>query len=438
MKVVSLNILWSNMKLIAVAFFLAFNAILFFAGCNDCNNDCIQANLACDCCPLLDSNAAIIPKPDVKDIFVFLETSGSMAGFMPQSGTATTFQKVIPDLLSRLQSNISKPQFYAITESNKSPIAFSSEQARDLMLKGGFQWGSFTSVPLMLDTVNNYRNGHSVSILISDMIYSPDNPREVDQAVTRIREKIGNSPAASLISVYSNYKSKLSYLESPYYILIQGSPDNINATKAHVYKALSTYQIDFEELNFGFQYSAPYYSIVPYSELSNNGIASPCNYDFKRYLQIRDIDTHDTLSFWVAVNLNGLPSYAKSVNYLKAHLLTNESGVNADLIEVTDYSGFISRLSSEETDKLIADTCTHFVRYKVYDFAAKIGVLNLSLLNDRPSWIDTNSHTIIDSIDSKRDRTYGLDYVFTAFQQKFESKPGDPFFNPLQITLLKK
>jgi hypothetical protein len=429
------------MKLIARLPLVALCATLFLTSCggdSNCNSDCVAVNLECDCCPAVDSSVAAMPKASLKTIAVFLETSGSMAGFMPNRGATTSFQRVVPDVLSRLQSSTATTHFYSIKESSQKPLAYPLEQARDGILRGSFQWGNYTSVPVMLDTIEEYRNKEAVSILISDMIYSPDDQREVGQAVTRIREKIGNSAAASLIAVHSDYATRSAQLQSPYYLLLQGNPANITAVKTRIYEALNTYDVRYDELNFGFQYTAPYYSILPYSEHSENGIANACYGDERRYLQVRDIDTHDTLSFWVGVDLKALPSYSRTTQYLQEHLKVEPAGAAVERVEVLDKQGFKSRLSSEATDKAIAEGCTHFIKVRVYDFEAKASTLSIALQKDKPSWIAATSHDRTDSIDSKRDQTFGLGNIYTAFHEKYEQNNNTLFFKPLQLTLLKK
>ncbi|RYE53144.1 MAG: hypothetical protein EOP48_15010, partial [Sphingobacteriales bacterium] len=147
--------------------------ILISCNSSECVKECQDAKLECNCCPVADTAAQ--QKPSLQNITVFLETSGSMRGYMPNSGEATSFQKAIPSIISKLREY--NPTFFSIKESSQKTIPLPVGEVASKITRGDFPWGNFTSLPAMLDTIHPYQHDNSVSILISDMIYSPEEKR---------------------------------------------------------------------------------------------------------------------------------------------------------------------------------------------------------------------------------------------------------------------
>src|SRR5947209_6983774 len=102
--------------------------ITIFSSCSstDCDNNCVNKDLNCNCSPKLDSQ--VLAKPNLKHINIFLETSGSMKGFMPSGSSASAFQQVIPNIVAKLK-NASSTSFFLIKESSQKPIALNPDQA---------------------------------------------------------------------------------------------------------------------------------------------------------------------------------------------------------------------------------------------------------------------------------------------------------------------
>jgi hypothetical protein len=122
-----------------------------------------------------ETDAAAAPLAQVN---VFLEVSGSMEGFMPKPGadaSNTRFQQQVAQFLSELNNSsaASRKVYYRIKD---KPYRDSYQQLSGTVRGGIKEPASSTDIPTVLDTlVSNYYAPNTVSVLISDFIYSPKN-----------------------------------------------------------------------------------------------------------------------------------------------------------------------------------------------------------------------------------------------------------------------
>ena len=125
------------MKYFYIFFYIV---ILLISSCgHNCKTDCIKYGLDENCCPKIDSTIAIKKAPLIKHVNIFLETSGSMVGYMPNSNPATDFQRIIPEILSSLSTNFSEiVNFYSIYKSNTPFKKLDLIEAREKILHGEF------------------------------------------------------------------------------------------------------------------------------------------------------------------------------------------------------------------------------------------------------------------------------------------------------------
>ncbi len=116
--------------------------------------------------PPLIANAAAVN--------VFLDATGSMKDFMTQN---TEFQFLLPDLLSRLQRNLpNSTYFFALSQAGVPIQSFSIKDACRAIADHNFKFGNATTLPSMLDAAVARLTPNSISIVITDAIYSPPKP----------------------------------------------------------------------------------------------------------------------------------------------------------------------------------------------------------------------------------------------------------------------
>lgn len=413
---------------------LTYTCLLLF-GCSsgDCN-DCLEKKLDCNCCPQIEQTAA--KRASIQNVLVFLETSGSMKGYMPSNNQTSSFQEVIPNFISKLSSFNSSE--FIIPESKELPQQISNDELMMRITKASFKWGQYTSIPVMLDTINHYQDQNNVTVLISDMIYSPREQKEVSQTITEISERVGKKGiASSLVSLSSDfYDGQGKRIEgAPYYLLFQGKQENIEAVKIKLFSSLNIYQQTYQETNFGYSYASPYYSIVPYVQNDGKGVPQDCN-SSGRYLQMAEVKSDDGLSFWMGIDLKNLPQYALDNDYLKRNLVLESSGLKGSITDVLESKQFES-IAEDEDDKKIVKNCTHFIKISARQIEDQIGVINISIKNIQPTWINNYNHEDATKADLIRNQTFGLKKIYTALKDAYHENEQGTFFKQVKISLKK-
>lgn len=421
---------------------IIFVSFLFFYSCSDdCIQECTEKNLDCDCCPQIDSSKNIQIQSSIKTINIFIETSGSMKGYMPKStNEGTSFQKLIPDILLRLKEEYSNVNLYSIFDSKSSFVKLDIDSARkNLIAKGNFSWSGNTYIPIMLDSINNYIDSNTVNIFISDLIYSPENSqiKLTDQSISDIRanfKNISNNFSTSIYNLKSKYIDKDNRSsESPYYLLVEGNSYNLKSLDSLFLKSFNTFDQTYNEIHFGATYASSFYTVLPFSENSGNFISAKCKSFDNAFVQLSEIDESKKTFFIIGMDLSNLPFYSRSIDYLK-----NNLSIKIDDRLLEDFNV----LSKDEIkDKIHRDDmkyyekCTNFLKINLPDLNSDLSKLSVALKNNRPDWINENNN----SINISSEKTYGFNNIITGIEQAYDlnSKPNFLFGN-LTITLIKE
>jgi hypothetical protein len=414
--------------------------IAAFSNCGKNGNSEVGAISSGDCPQPDSTQSADVPKVSIGKINVFLETSGSMSGYMPNSQPATEFQKLIPDLVSILNTQYNQTvNFYSIYNSETSFRRLDISDARSKVLRGDFSWSGSTYLPVMLDSINQYLSEDAVNIFITDAIYSPENADQKSTvlAATDIREKIApyvdsySLVSFCLLSEFRNRQNKS--VKSPYYLFIQGKPENIQDVANRVSETILRNDQSFEDLNLGWRKQTIYYSILPYTETTPNFTAEPCEGYKDAFVRLSNISLQDdSLSFWMGINLNDLPEYVTSESYLKNNLfLSMDRGTS----KITAIQKQLP--NADQDDKSIARNCTHFIRIRINEMNTPATSLNVSLKYSTPDWVSRFNENNLDK-EKDREKTFGLRRIVSGYEQAYLQSDNSYFFKDLTIPLTKE
>lgn len=361
---------------------------------------------------------------------VFVESSGSMSGFMSPKGT--DFQKEIWSVVEGLQSRITGGINLFHVRSKSEPIAsLQVSEFRQRLNTGGFQSSQSTDIPEMLDSIFKRAEEHTVSVLVSDLIFSPENGNvaQIKQISTDIRQRFkGKNRSSVLIQLSSEFYNKGKIEGSPYYIWIIGEDKVVKAVSKYIAGLIET---PINEADFGIVLPQPRYSILPsISEVSN---ASPANcpqdggYYF--YREYRDED-QPGLKFWLGLDLSALPSYMRTADYLSKHLSLSAGVSDAVMIQVKEISELKKKLDLELSSKL---GLTHMIQIKVGQVAEST-IISLNLERGSPNWINQFN---IEKEDGLRQQTFGLKKMINGLEDAQENKKTAVFAKPFKIYITK-
>jgi hypothetical protein len=426
-----------------IIFYTFFLFLISGCGRNTCEitQELLEKNKLDDnYCPIIDSTIKSLPNSSIKVINIFIDASGSMTGFMPTSRPSTEFQILIPDIISKLETEFNgQINIYPIYNSN-SPMKKSSsisDVQKGIIYGNLAQDAGDTYIPTMLDSIcKGYFSPNSINIFISDCIYSPRNAekKQAEQATREIRQAIVNYTKDYYTSIFCLFSQFNKISNSPYYLIVFGKPENNHHIENIIENSISTKKQNYQQTNFGLLYDKPFYSVLPYTNISANCIANPCTNlkDAYANVEVENFKAeNDSVSFWIALNLKKLPNYAKTKNYLENNLdLSIQKGV-ADIVEIT--TSVPNDIHKD--DKEIANSSTYFVRVKVSSIEECATVIDLRLKYSTPSWISKLNQ--IES-ESNGEKTFGLERLMNGFSEAYKQDNQALFFKNLTISIIKK
>ena len=366
-----------------------------------------------------------------KNLNLFIETSGSMSGFMSHPGT--DFQRDIWSVVEALNSRFSKNMNIMEMRSKDEPIyGLSAEIFREKLNTGGFVSSGSTDIPEMLDSIMAKGTKNTVSILVSDLIFSPKggNAAQLSQISTDIKKRFSNSNTTSILyHLESDFYIKNNKVErSPYYIWIVGE----NAAARQVAKIISSsFSTDIDMVDYGSPASRPSYSILPSSSQVNSAIQVLCENDKKFYTYGEYTDDAELMSFYIGIDLSDLPGYTRSRAYLMANLRAEASSARARILNIET----IDKLKhSEDIDLARRSGFTHFMQVELDGITGNT-LLSINGHKTRPDWLEQVN---LDTDDYKRTKTFGFGKMTAGLEAAYESPGHDQFYEkPIEIIITK-
>ncbi len=345
------------------------------------------------------SGAAAQP---LQAVNVFLEVSGSMEGFMPKTGTSgenTKFQQHVAQLLSEINRTgaAKRKSFFRIKE---KPYADTYQGISGTVRSGIQQPAKSTELPAVLDTLmTRYYQPGTVSVLISDFIYSPKNAGAIPYIKTDITDALQRNGAQPdlAVSVYgylsdfrgtyypalkaAGKKTNCCDTEIPYYIWVLGPADAVRRFDAALLE-----QQPAKQAHFGVTYPRPAYSVL--DKFQNKGAwyygdagASKRTAGTYRVVAVSEASAQQPVEFVVGLNLGQLPGQYKDVAYLKQNLKLEGVDTDAKLLDVTPATDQ-TKASSGPQSKY-----THFAKVRLTQQPKAARPLVLRLHDQRPAWV---------------------------------------------------
>ncbi|MDQ0968974.1 hypothetical protein QFZ20_004377 [Flavobacterium sp. W4I14] len=362
---------------------------------------------------------------------LFVETSGSMAGFMSAKGT--DFQKEIWSMAEELDSRMKRGfDIFQVRSKSETLQRIDIKDFRRPLNTGGFVSAKSTDIPEMLDSIFSKADNETVSVLVSDLIFSPENGNKAQfgQITTDIKKRfIGVQRASVLLQMTSDFYNKGRVDASPYYIWIVGKAEPVKAVSG-IIKAVLEGKVN--QVDFGVVLPTSNYSILPSLSQVVNAFPVACskNGGYYTYREYTDEDEAG-LNFWIGVDLSGLPGYMQSVDYLKKHMALEASEASAKLLQIKTVPEV-----SNNGDKAIVSRLglTHLFQIKIDQIGGGTE-LKLNIERAMPAWIDEIN---LEIEDGKRQKTFGLMRMISGLQAALgKDKTALAYDQPLRIFITK-
>lgn len=406
------------------------------SGCSDTRT--IPPGISEDGCPERDTTNISHEISSPARIKVYIETSGSMRGFMPtQADTETEFQKVISDLFLRLSGELTSVEYYSIIETDMPVKRLTADSARISVIKGKFRWGNYTELPRMLDTIFQALDSETVSIFISDLVYSPIESETEKDYLSRIREsarRLKDTFSIQLYALMSEFIDENGKMATiPYYVMIVGNQEKSKKPLEILHATFSTFTQRYNDVRFGMKYKPPFYSIIPNTGRTGPGIAVPCPGFDNVFLKLQDIGDNEPIGYIVGIDLSQYPGYvSQSIRLDTSFTASTRFSSNVTIDSVLSSKSLNSHNVTRE-EKILLDKSTNLLKMAVtLDANSEYDLISINLKNNLPVWIDEYSSNDQNDIT----RTYGLKSTIAGLNQGIRS--NGYLFENLKLTFWRE
>jgi hypothetical protein len=422
-------------------FIITFSIVVYFTSCTQGGSSKAKAKSAGD--TITSTNESIKPNYNV-----FIETSGSMSGYL--NADPSNFVETITGLITKIKSYRSEGLLDSLNLNylgtsrieNKVMNDFNQRLKPSLFRPLIIKTSDFDR---FFDTVLNYVSKNNVSVLASDMIFSPslqdknDIYKYLSNQKNAIQDKFDTKlDSLSISTLILKYNSKfkgdyIDYKETPhfvnfnrpYYIAIIGKPEFIDSLiskvdfknfsgfeAAHLFKApihnSSAKIISKRSLSIGsYQYEKPSTNLGIYDVKAENGVFQfPIAVDFKNIIAQDDF-------------------FLDKSNYKFSSESSNYEIANVQ--KITD--------GTESSTK----GYTHIIMVKTSNLKSGTQKVQFGLKNSFPNWVDSsNTETDLDiTNENNKSKTFGIKYLIQGIYDAYNNKyQGSNLFN-ITITITK-
>lgn len=390
-----------------------------------------------------DKGLSTSSKPVVN---VYMENSGSMYGYVDIK-QKSMFQQSVFNFLVDVQNsgipssfNLNFINSQILPKGNDVDAFINKITANDFKKAGGN--GSHTDIAEMLKMVLENTSNDTVSIFISDCIFSPGKVNQPDAYLTGQMVSIKQSMSAYL-EKYPNTMVMIYQINSPF---------------------KGTYY-DYQDCPRHFEGERPYYIIVignalqlynlKLSTKAENFIPGVNNYwSIFNYPLEKTVSTKYTLLMTPkkgSFNRKNPKAISKARNDDEGYFLFTmaaDMSVYQHLLEsdymhdVANYARLVNQTDAKDffmeiTDDQVA-TSPMTLDYRIStNQRMQEGIFSLVLLRNKPEWADTMTDLDDRTFDNGNEKkTYGLHFIFDGIHQAYSAKVGD-VYTSLDITVQK-
>lgn len=352
----------------------------------------------CNCSEKKKKEVIVTPEKKISQINFFMETSGSMAGYLKGE---TAFRNNIPNLLveigGKIDSGHTPLRTYFVADSVTPFNGSTQEYINTIAVKSPAN-GKSSQMHKIFQMIADRTDSNDISLFVSDCILSyADDVIKQNQEINRVnaagelkstmtdaflRLRKKNDMCASLYGfnsafwgnyyTYQNTKLPLQgTINRPYYIWVMGNKDLLLKFNKQL-KELQGFKPDHIAIDFGI-FSAP---VQDYTILFMLGKKGEWSTNYKELEEVK-ASAKEKAAFSMAVDLSALPAYASDTAYLLKNLVISAGGLTTAISRVFLTSG-INRTQLKEKEKDIVNNNTHIIEVEINDIY-KSGNIDITL-----------------------------------------------------------
>lgn len=384
----------------------------------------------------VEEQTSMDPEMVLGDVRFYLDNSESMAGYF---ASQAEFKTIISDLMIKVDKNIKPVDVWLISEEElKYPASaqnfISGMATMQYASKDGYQLYE------MISRIAAKSDSNDISFLISDCILSfPSDKIKVNSEINRegaptalksnvfstfsdLKNKgfvttiyAFNSKFYGYYYDYQNTKQRLNGTKRPFYIWVIGHKELLPDFNAQLLK-ISTFKPD-QYLNFGsLEKAVTEFRIIP-----QLGTAGDWSRDAEKSgLQNIKLSEGKPIQFTFGIDLNNLPHFAQSVQYLQDNIKLDNQGCSS-LMRVkekrqVDKSKIKSQRQLEDFEK-----STHFITVTVSEMNLNEAKIRLSMPVKYDNWYLDWSVDDDRSFSAAENKTFAFHHLISGVREAYES-----------------
>lgn len=338
----------------------------------------------------------VVKVKEIKNINFFLETSASMGGYIKGS---TQFDNIIPKLLIEIENKTTfqaKAVHINYISSSITPYTKTTKEFIYDISTVNVDTGKSSQMADIFEAVTNKTDSTDISIFVSDCILSyPDEAIRKNREVNR--EKTGELKAfieqaflkmkkknicASLYAFNSRFNGTYYDYQNnkipvtgdvlrPFYIWVIGNKSLLERFNNQL-DSIEDFKPEMT-IDFGlFQKPINQYNLLFKTERSGEW-----SYDENNLIDV-ETSKNNPLKFAIAVDLSGLPDYAKDASYLKNNLALISNNLKCSLTAIKKVSE-IDMQNAAPKERQLLQNATHVIVLTVPEMYGQQGGILLKL-----------------------------------------------------------
>jgi len=383
------------------------------------------------------SQSVVVDTLEVKNIKLYLETSGSMRGYV-NSNVAGTYplKDVVPFMVTDLDNHFNiKTKLITISD-RQQQFPYSKDRFFELLRSGRIFTGKSSKLQNIFTNVISKTKTGEVSILISDCI--PDlgkinTKTEGSKITSQIYASIAvNKLLGAAVFQYKGdfngtyyynrnnnngvaqskrpyYKETLN--DRPFYVWVFGEKTLVTKMLStniiKEYNAFHTYNISLSEMDAGLLKKPKSGKIAINTE--------------KQTLLIKEIDTKRSAVFTIGIDGGKLSEVQQEqlLDSTRYTIMPEHISESLELVvkdKVTLLSEQIKNKSEIQNSKY-----THFIQPTLYDFEFETTQFSINIFNKEPQWISKTSleDDVGVSTNALEHKTFGFNFITDAFAKAY-------------------
>lgn len=399
---------------------------------------------AVDHCPKVagpKSNNGCPVIPQINKIHLYLDNSASMEGYY---NDLTEYKSIVSDLAIKLDKEIKPVDISFIADKifpySKSIAAFTSDLATTKMATQ-----KSSELQRMISDIASHCNNNDVSVLVSDCILSfPDSAIKANPDVNKnnasstLKNNIyatfadlkKKGIAASIYGFksrfygryydYQNQKTKLPGTARPFYIWVIAQKALLLRFNAEL-EQISSFKPE-KALHFGLvNEPVNNYTILPEMERQGDWLQSSTG--------VSDVELPkgQSLQIGTVLNLDELPSYAKTTKYLQDNLIADAQGCSVKFTIKAKADTDKSRLHADNEMREF-EAASHVLLIKVSDMSLPEARIHFRLPLKYDTWYKDWSTMNDRGIAQQNGTTFALEYLIAGVQEAYTT-PNTDYIN---------